>query len=143
MHFSDPSSPRDSRMNVTGQGARVQAEKGWTTRMKHDTTASPQQSDDPNSVRSDAGTTLRGLEYLQADLCRSLGGLSTRPSALPAVLLRGAGSQDARLWQPREDGSRTRCLRRMFRDLSRPVCAVPISRLSALETCFQPLVQAS
>ena len=37
----------------------------------------------------------------------------------------------------------TRTLRIMFRDLSRPVCIVPISRLSALETCFQPLVQAS
>jgi hypothetical protein len=34
-------------------------------------------------------------------------------------------------------------LRIMFRDLSRPVCVVPISWLSALETCFPPLVQAS
>jgi hypothetical protein len=31
----------------------------------------------------------------------------------------------------------------MFRNLSRPLCAVPLSRLSARATCFQPLVQAS
>jgi hypothetical protein len=37
----------------------------------------------------------------------------------------------------------TSSLRIMFRDLSRPVCAVSISRFSALEICFQPLIQAS
>ena len=39
-------------------------------------------------------------------------------------------------------GSCTPTLRIMFRELSRPVCVMPSSRVSALGTCFQPLVQA-
>ena len=86
------------------RGSRVQAEQGWTTRLKHDTTASLQQADAPNSVRADAGTTLWGLECLPADLCRSLGHVCPRPSALPDALLRGLGGQDAGVWQPGTDG---------------------------------------
>jgi hypothetical protein len=41
----------------------------------------------------------------------------------------------ARAWRSCTPG-----LRIMFGDLSRPVCTVSISRLSALEICFQPLV---
>ena len=40
------------------------------------------QSQPPHSVDSDACSTVRGLERLSADLCRSLGGVSRRPSAL-------------------------------------------------------------
>src|SRR5207249_3744140 len=68
------------------------------------TTASPSQSYHPHSVRRDGGRTLAGLECLQADLCRSLGGVSTRPSALSDILLRWPGGQDARVWQPGQDG---------------------------------------
>jgi hypothetical protein len=66
---------------------QVQADEGWTERMKRGTTASPQQDQPLYAVRPDAGTTLGGLEHLQADLCRSLGGVPTCPSALPDVLL--------------------------------------------------------
>ena len=52
-------------------------------------------------------------------------------------------SQVDLLYQAATAWSRTQCLRIMFRDLSRLVCIVPISRLSALETYFQPLVPAS
>ena len=38
-------------------------------------------------------------------------------------------------------GSCTLTLRRMFRDLSRPVCVVPIRRFSALDPCFPPASQ--
>ena len=57
----------------------------------------------PHSVDSDACSTLRGLERLSADLCRSLGGVSARPSTLSDPLLQWSGGQDARLWQPHED----------------------------------------
>ena len=40
-------------------------------------------------------------------------------------------------------GSCTLTLRRMFRDLSRPVCVVPIRRFSALDPCFPPRVPAA
>src|SRR5712691_12259163 len=78
--------------------------------MKRGKTASPQQDQHPNSVRPDDGPTLGGLEHLQADLCRSLGAVSTRPSALPDVLLRWPGGQDARVWQPGKDGRAPRQL---------------------------------
>src|SRR5206468_11117897 len=41
----------------------------------------------PHSVDVDAYSTLPGLEGLSADLCRSLGGVSARPSALSDPLL--------------------------------------------------------
>ena len=48
----------------------------------------------------------------------------------------------AKIW-PRSARSCTSRLRIMLRDLLRPVCVVPISRFSVLETCFPPLVQVS
>src|SRR5262249_34105127 len=42
-----------------------------------------------------------------------------------------------------KNGSCPSRLRIMLRDLLRPVCVVPISRFSALATCFPPLVQVS
>src|SRR5712671_5358765 len=83
---------------------RVQADAGWTKRMKRGTTAAPQTYYHPNSVQPDAGTALAGLERLQADLCRSLGRVHTCPSALPDGLLCWPSGPDARVWQSREDG---------------------------------------
>ena len=60
----------------------MNAEEEWTARRSRGTTTAPQQSHPPHSVDSDAGSTLTGLECLSADLCRSLGGVSARPSAL-------------------------------------------------------------
>ena len=87
MHFPGPTSPRDSRIRESGEGARMKTDEGWTKRVKRGTTASPSQSYHPHSVRPDDGSTLAGLECLQADLCRALGRVSTRPSALPDRLL--------------------------------------------------------
>src|SRR5712691_1112807 len=72
--------------------------------MKRGTTASPSTYHPPNSVQPDDDTTLWGLECLPADLCRSLGRVSMRPSALSDLLLRWPGGQDARVWQPGQDG---------------------------------------
>src|SRR6266567_7915122 len=84
--------------------ARVQADAGWTKRMKRGTTAAPSTAHPPNSVHPDDATTLWGLECLPADLCRALGRVSTRPSALSNVVLRRPGGQDAGVWQPGQDG---------------------------------------
>ena len=105
-----PGSPRGSRMSEVGEGALVKADEGWTERVKRGKTAAPQQDQHPNSVRPDDGTTRWGLERLQADLCRALGRVYTRPSALPDVLLRWPCGQDARVWQPGEDGRAPRQL---------------------------------
>src|SRR6266849_5733821 len=104
MHLSDSGSPRYSRMRETSEGAPVKADKGWTKRMRRGTPAAPQTCDSLNSVRPHACSTLAGLERLQADLCRALGGVHPCPSALPDILLRGPGGQDARMWQPGADG---------------------------------------
>src|SRR5262245_28242100 len=40
---------------------------------------------------------------VSADLCRSLGGVSARPSALSDPLLRWSGGADARVWQSGKD----------------------------------------
>src|SRR5216683_3545374 len=93
-------------MSEAAEGDRRQADEGWTTRLKRGTTAALSQSYPPHSVRPDDCSTLAGLECLQADLCRSLGGVSTRPSAVSDPVLRWSSGQDARLWQPRDDGLR-------------------------------------
>src|SRR3989442_15604749 len=72
--------------------------------MKRGTTAAPSTYHPPNSVQPDDGTTLWGLECLPADLCRALGCVSTRPSAVSDLLLRWPSSQDAGVWQPGQDG---------------------------------------
>src|SRR5437879_9025796 len=87
LHFSSPTSPRDSRRSESSEGARVKTDEEWTTRLQRGTTTAPPQLYHPNSVQSDDGSPLTGLECLQADLCRALGPLSTRPSALPDSLL--------------------------------------------------------
>jgi hypothetical protein len=74
-------------MKEVVEGAPVKADEGWTARVKHGKTAAPQTCQHPNSVRPDDGTTLWELERLQADLRRSRGRVSTRPAALPDVLL--------------------------------------------------------
>src|SRR5712691_2043825 len=91
-------------MREAGEGDRVPTDGGWTKRGNRGTTAAPQQSYHPNSVRPDDCSTPAGLECLQADLCRSLGRVSTRPSALSDVVLRWPGGQDARVWESRADG---------------------------------------
>src|SRR5216683_1624778 len=93
-------------MSEVGEGDRRQADAGWTKRVNRGTTAAPSQSYHPHSVRPDDCSTLAGLECLQADLCRSLEHVSTRPSAVSDPVLRWSSGQDARLWQPREDGLR-------------------------------------
>jgi hypothetical protein len=55
--------------------------------------------------------------------------------------LKGVGNRAFSRWLTR--GSCPCRLRIMFRDLSRTVCVVSISRSSALETRFQPFFQAS
>src|SRR6266536_2020673 len=90
--------------------ARVQADAGWTKRMKRGTTAAPSTAHPPNSVHPDDATTLWGLECLPADLCRALGGVSTRPSAVSDRLLRWPSGQDAGVWQPGQDGRAPRQL---------------------------------
>src|SRR6266581_5110986 len=87
MHFPIPGSPRHSRIRAAGEDAPVKTDAGWTKRVNRGKTASPQPYQHPNSVQRDDGTTLWGLERLQADLYRSLGRVSTHPSTLPAVLL--------------------------------------------------------
>src|SRR5438128_254594 len=74
--------------------------------MKRGKTASPSTDHPPNSVQPDDDTTLWGLECLPADLCRALGRVSTRPSALSDLLLRWPGGQDAGVWQSGKDGVR-------------------------------------
>src|SRR6266704_3631255 len=91
-------------MSEVGEGDRRQADAGWTKRVNRGTTAAPSQSYHPNSVRPDDCSPLAGLECLQADLCRALGRVSTRPSALSDLLLRWPGGQDAWVWQSRADG---------------------------------------
>src|SRR6266705_1878077 len=81
----------------------MNAGEEWTERRRRGTTTAPQPSQPPHSVDSDACSTLRGLERLSADLCRSLGGVSARPSALSDPLLQRSGGQDARLWQSGKD----------------------------------------
>src|SRR5215510_4484478 len=81
----------------------MNAGEEWTERRRRGTTTTPQQSQPPHSVDSDACSTLRGLERLSADLCRSLGGVSARPSALSDPLLRWSGGADARVWQSGKD----------------------------------------
>ena len=87
-----------------GESLSREADEGWTTRLKHGTTSSPQPSDSPDSVQSDDATTRWGLECLQTDFCRSLGPVSTCPSTVSDVLLQWSGSQDAGMWQPRTEG---------------------------------------
>src|SRR5262245_60109867 len=86
-HFPDPGSLCRVRMKEVVEGGPVKADAGWTGWVKRGTTAAPQLNQHPNSVRRDGGRTLAGLERLPADLCRSLGGVSTRPSTLPDPLL--------------------------------------------------------
>src|SRR3989442_5472050 len=78
--------------------------------MKRGKTASPSTSHPPNSVQPDDDPPLWGLECLPADLCRALGRVCPRPSALPDALLRGPGGEDARVWQPGTDGRAPRQL---------------------------------
>jgi hypothetical protein len=54
-------------MRETGEGAPVQTDEGWTKWVNRDKTAAPQPYQHPNSVRPDDGTTLSGLERLQAN----------------------------------------------------------------------------
>src|SRR4029453_9126081 len=104
MHFPGARSPRDSRISESGEGAQVKTDEGWTKRMKRGKTAAPQTDHHLTSVPPDDGTTLAGRECLQANLCRSLERVSTRPSTLPDVILRWPRGSDARLWQPGADG---------------------------------------
>ena len=97
-------------MREAGEGDRVQADEGWTERVKRGKNAAPQTCQHLNSVRPDDCSTLWGLERLPADLCRALGRVYTRPSALPDVLLRWPGGQDARVRQPGKDGGAPRQL---------------------------------
>src|SRR5712691_9985845 len=76
----------------------------WTERMRRGRTAASPLCHDFNSVRLYACSALAGLERLPADLCRPLGAVSTRPSALPDGVLRWPGGQDACVRQPRENG---------------------------------------
>ena len=86
------------------ESAPVNAEEGWTERMRRGTTVAPPTCDALNAVRPDDGSPRAGLERLQADLWRALGGVPTRPAALPDSPLGGAGGQDACVWQPGADG---------------------------------------
>src|SRR2546426_23184 len=72
--------------------------------MKRGTTAAPSTAHPPNSVHPDDATTLWGLECLPADLCRALGRVSTRPSAVSDLLLRWPSGQDAGVWKPGQEG---------------------------------------
>src|SRR3990172_6680868 len=84
-------------------GVRVQADQEWTQQQKRDTTAAPQTDHHSHSGSPDAASTLWGLECLPADLCRSLGGVSTCPSTVSDRLLQWSGRQDVGLWHPRPD----------------------------------------
>jgi hypothetical protein len=99
--FRIPGEPRPVRMKTVGEGGPVNR---WTERMRRGTTAAPQTCNSLNSVCPDACRTLAGLERLQADLCRALGRVHPRPSALPDSLLQWPRGQDARVWQPGQDG---------------------------------------
>src|SRR6266702_1867305 len=96
--FRVPGSSHSSRVSEVDEGAPVNADEGWTERVKHGKNVAPQTCQHLNSVRPDDCSTLWGLERLPADLCRALGRVYTRPSALPDVLLRWPGGQDARVW---------------------------------------------
>ena len=62
-------------------GARlVKTDVGWTARMRHATTAAPH-LDHCDAVRPHAWSTRISLACLQAEVCRSLGRVPTRPSA--------------------------------------------------------------
>jgi hypothetical protein len=65
----------------------VKTDEEWTKRVNRETTAAPPPWCHPNAVRSAAGSPLTGLARLQAELCRALGRVHPRPSALPDGLL--------------------------------------------------------
>src|SRR5882672_1118613 len=90
--------------HVRWLGGTGHAAGGWTERMRRGRTAASPLYHDLNSVRPYACSALTGLERLQADLCRPLGAVSTRPSALPDGVLRWPGGQDACVRQPRDNG---------------------------------------
>src|SRR5713226_1147404 len=90
--------------HVRWLGGTGHAAGGWTERRRRGRTAASPLCHDLNSVRPYACSALAGLERLQADLCRPLGAVSTRPSTLPDGVLRWPGGQDAGVWQSREDG---------------------------------------
>jgi len=83
---------------------RYKPMRGWTKRVTRGTTAAPHTYQHPHSGRRDGGRTVSGLECLPADLCRALGRVSTRPSAVSDLLLRWPSGQDAGVWQPGQDG---------------------------------------
>jgi hypothetical protein len=86
LHFADAGTHCRVRTQEVLEGAPVKTDVGWTERMRHDKTASPQ-TEHFNSVRLHACSTLAGLERFQADLCRALGRVHPRPSTLLDVLL--------------------------------------------------------
>jgi len=61
--------PCGSREIEVGESLAIEADEEWTKRVNRGTTASPQQSYHPHSVRPHDGPTLWGLECLQANLC--------------------------------------------------------------------------
>jgi hypothetical protein len=63
--------------------------------------------------------------------------------ALVSVLYHALQGAETSVTYLQDAGSRTRWLRIMFRGFSRSVWEVSIIRSSALEACFQPLVQSS
>src|SRR5690349_24436139 len=86
------------------RGSPVTPEEEWTARRSCGTSTASPQPQPPHSVDADAGSTRTGVECLPADLCRALGGVSTRPSTLSDPLLRCPRAPDARLWESYEDG---------------------------------------
>ena len=82
-----------SSYRVSGRGCPVHTGEEWTVRRCRGTTTVPSQSSPPQAVDADAGSTRTGLECLSANLCRSLGGVSTYPSALSDSLLRRSSGE--------------------------------------------------
>ena len=82
-----PGRPHSSRGSEVDESAPVNADEGWTERMRRGTTVAPPTCDALNAVRPYDGSTRAGLARLQADLWRALGGVATRPAALPDSLL--------------------------------------------------------
>ena len=69
------------------EDAPVRTEEEWTEQRRSGTTAVSPLYHSLNSVGPHAGSTHTGLEHLQADLCRPLGWIHPRPSALSDRLL--------------------------------------------------------
>jgi len=84
--------------------SRCRPMRGWTQRVRRGKNALCPIAQYPHAVRSEDCRAFAGRERLPTDLCRALGGVQTRLSALRDPLRRWACGQDARVRPSRPEG---------------------------------------